>query len=257
MDGVLFHGSDSLPGAAAFLRHIARVPHLFVTNNPRRTPAQVAAKLAAMALARVPEQRILTSAVATARWLQRERPGFRYFAVGADGLDHALSEFGIADAVNADFVVVGEGPGLDFETLSIGIDLILKRGARLIVTNPDTTVDDSCNGVHRVLPGGGALVAPFAAACDVPPIVIGKPEPPLFAMACERLGVPAKDCVMVGDRPDTDVAGAIQAGMRAALVRTGRFAPRAPWPNGVPRPHWDVPDLGSLLDAWSTLMPMH
>lgn len=254
MDGVLFHGETPLPGAAAFLRRIAPLPHLFVTNNPIRTPAEVAARLASMGLGRPLPEQILTSAEATARRLARERPGFRYYAVGAAGLDAALRRQGTPDAEQADFVVVGEGPGLDFDSLTTGINLILKRGARLVVTNPDTSVDDSRDGAHRILPGGGALVAPFAAACGVPPEVIGKPEPALFQMACERLGLPAQACVMVGDRPDTDIAGALRAGMRAALVRTGRFAPGAPWPADIPHPHWDVTDLDSLLRAWQRLL---
>jgi 4-nitrophenyl phosphatase/NagD protein len=255
MDGVLFHGDRPLAGAREFLEQIAQLPHLFVTNNPIRTPAEVSARLAALGLCRPPPQQILTSAEATARWLARRRPAFHYFAVGAAGLDAALSEYGESDAEHADFVVVGEGPGLDFESLTTGINLILKHGARLIVTNPDTTVDDNRDGEHRVLPGGGALVAPFVAACGVSPIVIGKPEPALFEMACERLGVPAAHCVMVGDRPDTDIAGAIHAGMRAALVRTGRFAPGASWPSNIPMPQWDVPDLPALLQAWDGLVP--
>ena len=255
MDGVLCHGSTPLPAAAQFLERIGAVPHLFVTNNPIRTPSQVAARLASMGLGRPPERCILTSAEATARRLDSERPGFRYYAVGADGLERALEACGTADAEQADFVVVGEGPGLDFESLTTGINLILKRGARLVVTNPDTSVDDNCDGVHRILPGGGALAAPFAAACGVTPIVIGKPRPLLFRMASERLGVAAQHCVMVGDRPDTDIAGALCAGMRAALVRTGRFAPQATWPDGIPRPHWDVPDLARLLEVWDGLLP--
>jgi ribonucleotide monophosphatase NagD (HAD superfamily) len=86
-------------------------------------------------------------------------------------------------------------------------------------------------------------------------MVIGKPEPGLFEMACERLGLPATDCVMVGDRPDTDIVGAMRLGMRAALVRTGRFLPTAAWPAGLPRPQWDVPDLTALARAWAGLLP--
>jgi HAD superfamily hydrolase (TIGR01450 family) len=254
MDGVLFHGATPLDGAADFLRCIAHLPHLYVTNNPIRTPAQVSARLEAMGLGRPPVSRILTSAEATARWLHRERPGFRFYAVGAEGLHTALRAHGELDVERADFVVVGEGPGLDFETLTIGINLILGRGARLVVTNPDTSVDDTHAGRHRVLPGGGALVAPFAAACGVTPVVIGKPEPVLYEMACERLGLDATDCVMVGDRPDTDIAGALRVGMRAALVRSGRFPPGANWPPEVPRPHWDVDRLPALLRAWAGLL---
>ncbi len=184
MDGVLYHGNTPLPGAADFLTRIAHVPHLFVTNNPIRTPEQVAERFEAIGLPRPAPEQILTSAAATAAWLAAERPGFRFFAVGADGLHRALrAAGGREDREQADFVVVGEGPGLDFDSLSTGIDLIVKRGARLVVTNPDTSVDDHHDGRHRVLPGGGALVAPFALASGVEPIVIGKPEPALFRMA--------------------------------------------------------------------------
>lgn len=255
MDGVLFHGAAPLAGAAEFLRRIDHLPHLYVTNNPIRTPAQVVARLESMGLGRPQASCILTSAEATARWLQRERPGFRFYAVGAEGLHVALREHGEPDAERADFVVVGEGPGLDFDTLTTGINLILGRGARLVVTNPDTSVDDTHDGQHRVLPGGGALVASFATACGVAPLVIGKPEPALYEMACERLGLAASDCVMVGDRPDTDIAGALRVGMRAALVRSGRFPPAAAWPRGLPRPHWDVASLSGLLRAWGGLLP--
>ncbi len=255
MDGILFHGSLPLPGAAEFLRRTATLPRVFVTNNPIRTPAQVALRLAAMGLGEVDPASILTSAEATARWLARERPGFKYYAVGAAGLHAALCVCGVLDPERPDFVVVGEGPGLDFDSLTRGINLIIKRGARLVVTNPDVSVDDHQDGEHRVLPGAGALVAPFAIACDVKPVVIGKPEPPLFEMARERLGFPPAHCVMIGDRPDTDIAGARRAGMGAALVRTGRFAPGLPWPDGLPRPDWDVPDLPGLLKAWRDLLP--
>ena len=255
MDGVLHHGERPLPGAARFLRRIAAVPHLFVTNNPIRTPAQVSARLAAMGLPRPAPAQVLTSALATADWLAREHPGCRWFAIGAGGLHEALRRVGAEDQANADVVVVGEGPGIDFERLTIGINLVLDRGARLVVTNPDVSVDDWHAGRHRVLPGGGALVAPLALACGVTPVVIGKPQPRLFRVALARLGVAAGRCVMVGDRPDTDIAGALGAGLRAALVRSGRFAPGAAWPDALPRPQWDVPDLDSLWQGLRPLLP--
>jgi HAD superfamily hydrolase (TIGR01450 family) len=247
MDGVLYHGATALPGARELLERIRSIPHCFITNNPRRTPAEIAERLATMGLPRPEPERILTSALATAMRLAALKPGFSWFAIGEGGLEAALSEQGDRDRLNADFVVVGEGPGIDFEQLTIGINLVLKRGARLVVTNPDASVDDTHEGEHRVLPGGGALVAPLAIACEVEPLVIGKPEPTLFQMACERLGIGLQDCVMIGDRPDTDIAGALAVGMRAALVRTGRFGPDASWPSGLARPHWDVPDLPELL----------
>ena len=121
-----------------------------------------------------------------------------------------------------------------------------------MVTNPDSSVDAWHRGRRQVLPGGGALVAPFEVATGQKAVVIGKPEPLLFEMALERLGVPPEQCVMIGDRPDTDIAGAAALGMSTALVRTGRFTPGAPWPEGLPRPDWDVGSLPELEAAFRT-----
>jgi len=249
MDGVLYHGDRLLPGAEAFVAAIARRPHLFVTNNPTRTPQEVADHLAGLGLPRPEPERVLTSAQATAEWLARVKPGFRYFAIGAAGLHRELERVGTADASAADFVVVGEGPGLDYEQLTIGVNLILSHGARLVATNPDSTVDAVRGGEHLILPGGGALVAPFAVATGVTPTIIGKPEPLLYQMALRRLGCRAGECLMVGDRPDTDIAGAARLGMWTALVRTGRFAPGAPWPDALPRPDLDLESLEDLSAA--------
>lgn len=246
MDGVLYHGEKPLPGAIEFVRRLADTPHLFLTNNPINTPEAVAGKLERLGFPAVEGDQVLTSAQATALWLSQQKPGFRYYAVGGEGLHLALSVCGETDNEHADFVVVGEGPGLDYESLSRGIHLILKRGARLVVTNPDHNVDAEIDGEHRVLPGGGALVAPFAVATGVEPVVIGKPEPLLFEMALEKLGCKPEECLMIGDRPDTDIAGAAALGLATALVRTGRFGPGDAWPAGVPRPDWDEASLESL-----------
>ncbi|WP_457674522.1 HAD-IIA family hydrolase [Thiolapillus sp.] len=250
MDGILYHGDHPLPGAVEFVEELAAHPHLFITNNPIRTPEEVAGKLRSMGFLDICADRILTSAQATALWLERQQPGFRYFAVGGAGLDEALARKGQQDEEKADFVVVGEGPGLDYDSLTTGINLILGRGARLVSTNPDTTVDAWRDGHHLVLPGGGALVAPFEAATGRKAVTIGKPESLLYEMAMERLGTQASDCIMIGDRPDTDIAGAAALGMSTAMVRTGRFPPGAPWPGNIPTPDWDLDSLPALALAF-------
>ena len=255
MDGVLYHGDRPLPGAIDFLGRLAGLPHLFLTNNPIQSPESVAEKLWRMGFPAVAPEQVLTSAMATAVWLERERPGFSYYAVGAPGLAQALNRFGRPDAEAADFVVGGEGPGLDYETLSRGIHLIVKRGARLIATNPDANVDAELEGEHRLLPGGGALVAPFSVATGVEPEVIGKPRPLLFQMALEHLSCEASECLMIGDRPDTDIAGAAALGMRTALVRTGRFRAGAHWPEELPKPDWDELSLEGLAQALGLPQP--
>jgi len=257
MDGVLYHGDRVLPYALEFMHSTAALPRVFLTNNPIATPAQVADRLAGMGLGRPGDGEILTSGVATARYLAERRPGFRYFCVGAQGLDAELSRFGLSDPENADFVVVGEGPGIDFTNLTQGINLILQQGAELVSTNPDDSVDATIDGRHRVLPGGGALVAPFEVATGAKAISIGKPHSLLFEMALHALDAEPGDCVMIGDRVDTDIAGAQRVGIHTALVRTGRYAPGDPWPAGQSTPDWDVPDLHSLLAAWQSDWPDH
>jgi NagD protein len=254
MDGVLYHGTRVLPHAREFVAAMSSLPMLFLTNNPIATPAEVAARLRGMGFGAIEDRQVLTSAEATAVYLQRRRPGFRYFAVGAEGLDRALRQQGTADERNADFVVVGEGAGLDFDTLTTGINLVLQQGAELISTNPDASVDAVVDGRHRVLPGGGALVAAFEVACGRKAVTVGKPEPLLFEMALNRLRVEAGDCVMIGDRPDTDILGAQRLGIATALVRTGRFARGMALPQGV-TPQWDVDGLDQLLAAWRGSWP--
>lgn len=247
MDGVLHHGDKVLPNALDFVDAVSYSKHLFITNNPIRSPVLVAERLSSLGFNGIMPGQILTSAQATAQWLVQQKPRFHYFAVGADGLHNALSEDGTEDRLHADYVVIGEGAGLDYESLTIGINLILSKGAILVATNPDTSVDAWQNGQHLVLPGGGSLVAPFEVATGCKAIIIGKPQPLLYQMAMERLDVEVEDCIMIGDRPDTDIAGAAAMGMKTALVRTGRFFPGEPWPKGIEKPHWDVDSLSELL----------
>lgn len=249
MDGVLYHGERAIAGAVEFMAAIGHLPHAFITNNPILPPEAVADRLARLGFQRPDVAHIVTSAEATALWLSQQKPNFRYFAVGAEGLHLALRQRGVADHEAADFVVIGEGGGIDYEAIAIGVNLILKQGARLVCTNPDHSVDAHHNGQHRVLPGGGALVAPFAIAAGVEPIFIGKPHALLYQMALARLGVVPEDCLMIGDRPDTDIAGAAAMGMKTALVRTGRFLPGTPLPADLPLADWDVGSLSELFDA--------
>jgi HAD superfamily hydrolase (TIGR01450 family) len=249
MDGVLFHGDRALPGAAEFLHWLLQRPHRFVTNNPIRSPADVVAHFRALGLPAPSADAVITTARATSAYLAQLQPNFRYFAIGAGDLQDALAAVGQADAERADFVVVGEGPGLDYDSLTVAINLVLKRGAKLIATNPDANVDATVAGEHRILPGGGALVAAVAAGTGVRPTVIGKPQPLLFRTALASLGLTAERCIMVGDRPDTDIAGASALGMRTALVRSGRFGAADALPDRV-LPVWDVDGLPALMAGW-------
>ena len=247
MDGVLYHGEKVIPEAIGFMSAIEHMPHAFITNNPILPAESIADRLEGLGFSRPDEQQIITSAEATALWLSQQKANFRYYAVGAEGLHIALCQHGIEDSQLADYVVIGEGAGIDYDAITIGTNLVLKQGARLVCTNPDHSVDAFFQGKHCVLPGGGALVAPFAIATETEPVYIGKPHALLYEIAMERLCVTPNQCLMVGDRPDTDIAGAAALGMKTALVRTGRFLPGIPLPDHLPAPDWDVESLAQLL----------
>ena len=248
MDGVLYRGEKVIPEALDFMSAIEHLPHAFITNNPILPSEAVADRLQRLGFRRPDHEQIITSAEATALWLSQQKANFRYFAVGAEGLHMALRQYGVEDTQSADFVVIGEGAGIDYDLIATGVNLIMQHGARLICTNPDHSVDAHVNGEHYVLPGGGALVAPFAIAAETEPVFIGKPYALLYQIALDRIGTTAEHCLMIGDRPDTDIAGAAALGMGTALVRTGRFPPGAPIPDELPAPDWDVNNLTSLLN---------
>lgn len=246
MDGVLYHGDVPIDASLSFMNAIVDIPHVFITNNPIRLPEKIIEKLDFLGFDKPGLNQVITSGEVCAAWLNKQKPEFKYFAIGAEGLHQSLQKFGTEDHLNADYVVIGEGDGIDYENLSIAINLILKRGAQLISTNPDNTVDATRDGQHWVLPGGGALVAPLVVATGVEPITIGKPFPLLYEMALERLNIAPENALMIGDRPDTDIHGAAKLGIKTALVRTGRFLPGESYPANLNMPDIDVDSLDEL-----------
>ena len=156
MDGVLVHENSPLPGAAALLQQWADAgtPFLVLTNNSIFTPRDLSARLRASGL-NVPEERIWTSALATADFLKSQMPGGTAFVIGEVGLTTALHEAGfIMTETNPDYVVVGETRNYSFEAITKAIRLLL-AGARFIATNPDAT-GPSADGP---MPATGAIAA--------------------------------------------------------------------------------------------------
>jgi 4-nitrophenyl phosphatase len=144
----------------------------------------------------------------------------KVFAIGGDGVQTALREREFAllglYQTGADFVVVGMDRGLSWDKLATAT-LNIRAGARFIGTNPDKTLPSE----HGLTHGNGAILAALTTATGVEPVIIGKPEPTMYQIAAERLGLPAERVVAVGDRLDTDILGAVRAGMRSVLVLTG------------------------------------
>jgi NagD protein len=218
MDGVLMHEEQAIPGAADFidrLRELGR-PFLVLTNNSIYTPRDLAARLRTSGLD-VPEESIWTSALATARFLDGQRPGGSAFVIGEAGLTTALHESGytLTDR-EPDYVVLGETRTYSFERITRAIRLIA-AGARFIATNPDATGPTP----EGPLPATGSVAALITAATGHEPYYIGKPNPLMMRSALNAIDAHSETAVMVGDRMDTDVVSGLEAGMETVLVLTG------------------------------------
>ncbi len=218
MDGVLVHDNRPVPGAAELLAQWRDhgVPFLVLTNNPIFTPRDLSARLRRSGLD-VPEERIWTSALATAEFLRTQMPGGTAFVIGEAGLTTALHEAGfVMTETQPDYVVVGETRQYSFEAISHAIRFI-NAGARFIITNPDATGPTPSG----IVPATGSFAALITKATGKEPYVVGKPNPMMFRSAMNRIGAHSETTGMIGDRMDTDVVAAIEAGLHSVLVLTG------------------------------------
>ena len=218
MDGVLVREEDPIPGADAFVRRLTErgIPFLVLTNNSIYTRRDLAARLAASGLA-VPEEAIWTSALATADFLDSQRPAGSAFAIGEAGLLTALHNVGYTlTERQPDYVVLGETRTYSFERIAQAIRLIV-AGARFIATNPDPTGPTP----DGPLPATGSVAALISRATGVAPYFVGKPNPLMMRSALNAIDAHSETTAMVGDRMDTDVVSGLEAGMHTVLVLTG------------------------------------
>lgn len=234
LDGVVYRGSDAIPGAADLVTwlHSTGTTVRFATNNSMVTRAGYVERLASMGIPTA-EEEIVTSTSATITHLRRHLPDVRsVLAVGADGMRAELADAGlevvmagIADGPDEpggplprayDAVVVGLDPEVDYRRLALAMRAV-GDGARLIATNADSRYPTPSG----FLPGAGSIVAAIATAAGVEPEVIGKPAPAMFRSILEASGIDSESSVVVGDNPAADVAGAHAAGCAAILVLTG------------------------------------
>ena len=220
MDGVLYRGNTAIPGAREFISALEETGRKFLllTNNSSLTPAQCEAKLAGMGI-RVRQDKIFTSAQATALYLRSiAGAGAKVLLIGMDGIREALlaEGFTLSTDRDADFVVVGIDFNLSYEKLKEAT-LAIRAGATFIGTNPDKTLPTE----EGLCPGNGAILAALEASTGVKPIIVGKPSPLIFEMALRRLGSSPEETAVVGDRLETDILGAKEAGLRSILVLSG------------------------------------
>ncbi len=243
LDGVLYRGADPIPGApeaVAALREAGR-GIAFVTNNSARTPAAVAERLAAAGVDASPEE-VVTSAGATAELLAGR--GCRSaFVIGEEGIRTALADAGIelrdGEPERVDAVVVGWDRGADYAKLRTG-SVLVERGAAFVGTNGDASWPAPDGSLW---PGAGALLAAVATTTGAEPEIVGKPNAPLFHAAHARAG--GGPPLVIGDRLDTDIAGAAGLGWDSLLVLTG-ITRREDLEHAAVRPTYVADDLSIL-----------
>lgn len=218
MDGVIVREEHLVPGADRFLARLAETQHPFLvlTNNSMFSTRDLAARLGRMGVS-IDAESIFTSALATAQFLDEQRPGGTAFVIGEAGLTNAIYQVGYTQSeADPDYVVLGETRTYSFERISRAIQLIT-RGARFIATNPDPT-GPSPDGP---LPATGSVAALISSATGVQPYFIGKPNPFMIRSAMRTLGAHSASTVMIGDRMDTDVVTGLEAGCETILVLSG------------------------------------
>jgi glycerol 3-phosphatase-2 len=255
LDGVVYLGGTPIPGAAdalgAAAKHGMRLA--FVTNNASRTPSAIAAQLSGMGIAATRSD-IVTSAQAAARLIAARFPaGSRVLVVGAMGLRQAVRERGLRPVSTAAehpvAVAQGYAPDISYGLLAEAA-LAIRAGAWFVASNVDVTLPTP----RGPQPGNGSLVQVLVTATGQQPVVAGKPEPPLHAESVERVG--AKRPLVVGDRLDTDIEGAVRGGADSLLVLTGVSRPAdvllAPPQR---RPSYLAADLAGLNAAHPRVTP--
>ncbi|HEY0666556.1 MAG TPA: HAD-IIA family hydrolase [Sphingobacteriaceae bacterium] len=219
MDGVIYKGSEPIPGAVEFINFLRRegYPFLFLTNNSQRTNRDVAYKLRKMGF-NVDDADVFTCAMATARHLASKTVRGTAYVIGEGGLLTELHNIGysIVDD-NPDYVIIGEGRTIMLESVDKAINMIMK-GSKLIATN----LDPNCpvgNGKYRA--GCGAFVSMLEFATGKQAFSVGKPSPVMMRMARKILQLSTDETIMIGDTMGTDILGAGSMGFTTVLTLSG------------------------------------
>ena len=234
LDGVVYRGTQPIAGAVDLIEavHAAGALVRYATNNSMHTREEYVERLRRMGI-RAAADEIVTSTSATVDHLRSHCPDVRtVLTLGAPGM---LAEFRAAgyEATSAaeagpqdwngadlpqpfDAVVAGLDPRVDYRRLGIAASAI-RAGARFFATNADVQYPTP----DGVVPGAGAIIAALAATSGVEPLVIGKPQPAMFAGILEQTGCAASASIIIGDNPDADLVAANRAGIASVLVLTG------------------------------------
>jgi NagD protein len=249
LDGTVYLGDEPLPGVVETLARIraAGARLVFLTNNPLRSAASYAELLRGLGV-QAEEQEIVTPLSVLPGYLKSRHPGAAVLTIAEPLVDQSLVAAGVAvttEPSEAGVVVVSFDRTFDYTKLLRAFRAVHRHGAVIVATNPDPFCPTPDGG----LPDCGAVMAAVEACTGArASAVLGKPGPQMAAEARARLGVPAADAAMVGDRLMTDVPMSRALGMTSILVLSGATS-AADLAGSDHRPDYVIGGLGDLLPA--------
>lgn len=220
LDGTVYRGEGLIPGASEVIAALRRDERkvIFLSNKPIQTREEYALKLTRLGIPAAREE-VINSSLVLARYLQRHDPGTSCFVIGEPPLVAELAAHGLAvrESPDVSWVVIAFDRTFTYAKLNTALQAV-RRGARLIATNPDRT----CPTAEGEIPDCAAMIAAVeAVTAKQVEVVVGKPSPIILEVALEALGLPASACVIVGDRIETDMVMGKKLGLGTILVLSG------------------------------------
>jgi HAD superfamily hydrolase (TIGR01457 family) len=221
LDGTVYLGERLIPGADRIIRLLREGGKkvVFLSNKPLYTREDYAAKLTRLGIPTTPSE-VVNSTFVLIRYLQRVAPGAKVFVMGELPFLVEMVKAGFRlteDPGEIEYVVAAFDRTFDYRKLNIGFQAI-RKGARFIATNPDRT----CPVEGGELPDCAGIIAALeATTLKKVEVIVGKPSPITVQVALEVMGLEAAECILIGDRLETDIRMALESGMKAALVMTG------------------------------------
>ena len=258
LDGTIYLGEAALPGAVEAVQALRQQGKrvLFVSNKPLDPPDKYAQKLTRLGIPAAPAD-VITSAGVLGTYLAERHPELNYYVLGEDNLKTELRQAGLKlvgeledqsplDVISPsgiDAVVVAFDRTLDYRKLNTAYQALV-HGARFFATNADKV----CPMPEGAIPDAGGTIAALEHITGRRlELVAGKPSPIIMQVACRRMGLEASQCLMVGDRLETDIRMGLEAGMTTGVVLTG-VTHREDLDTAAYRPHLVLENAGRLLD---------
>lgn len=244
LDGTVYNGNVLTKNADKFIDMLIEknIEYFFITNNAHQSANDISDRLKNIGI-KSTEKNIITCSDATIDYLKKEYKNCKVQLVANDYLKSLFKKNNfIIDNENPDVVVVGFDDNLTFDTLTLAVQNVLK-GAKLVCTG----VDGSIPSDNGVLPYTGAICNAISVATHIKPIYIGKPEKFIFDTILGRISNDISDCIMIGDRLDTDIDFGKSNGIDTCLTLAGLTDEKLLEKSDI-KPDFVIKDLGDLIN---------